>query len=183
MIKIVQKENKVLRQKSKPVPIEEIQSDRIQKIITEMKEVLDSQADGVAIAAPQIGYSVRIFVVSGKVPKILEFMKEKDLGREINIKEVKKDLPDEVYINPKLVKTSKEKNETEEGCLSVRWLYGKVKRFRQVSIEALDEQSRKIRKGASGFLAQIFQHEIDHLDGILFIDKASSLEEIKPHNE
>ena len=66
----------------------------------------------------------------------------------------------------------------EEGCLSVRWLYGKVKRSVRVTLSAQDDTGKKIERGASGLLAQIFQHEVDHLDGVLFIDKASDVWEM-----
>jgi len=180
MIKIIQKENKVLRQKAKEVPPEEIKSTKIQKIISDMKEALDSQNDGVAIAAPQIAQSLRIFVVSGKVSTLLEIVKKSKDKIDIDPKDIKKEAPDEVFINPKIVKSSKEKEDMDEGCLSVRWLYGKVKRSKRVSIEALDEKGKVVKRGASGLLAQIFQHETDHLDGILFIDKAKDLEELPP---
>ena len=68
----------------------------------------------------------------------------------------------------------------EEGCLSVRYLYGKVSRANKVTIEAFDESAKKFTRGASGILAQIFQHETDHLDGVLFIDKAKDLTEVLP---
>ena len=68
----------------------------------------------------------------------------------------------------------------EEGCLSVRYLYGKVSRANQATIEAYDEKGKKFQRGGTGLLAKIFQHEVDHLNGILFIDKAKNLEEIPP---
>jgi len=180
MSKLLQKENKVLRQKSQEVPVSDIKSKKIQNIIKEMKAALDSQKDGVAIAAPQIGYLVRIFVVSGKVPKIIEMTKDESKRSEISIENIKKESADEVFINPKISKYSREKELMDEGCLSVRWFYGKVKRSKKVSLEALNEKGETVKKGASGLLAQIFQHETDHLDGTLFIDKAVELEEIKP---
>ena len=66
----------------------------------------------------------------------------------------------------------------EEGCLSVRYAYGKVYRSERATIEAYDEEGNKFSRGAGGILAQIFQHETDHLNGILFIEKAEQLEEI-----
>jgi len=166
--KIQQKESPVLREKAKEVPLDQITSTKVQRIIEEMKASLSSQDDGVAIAAPQIGYSLRIFVVSGKVQKLT--------------KKVEGNVPvsDSVYINPVIKKLSQEKKVLEEGCLSVRYLYGKVKRSNKATVEALDENGKKFTKGGSGLLAQIFQHEIDHLDGILFIDKAKFVEEILP---
>jgi peptide deformylase len=68
----------------------------------------------------------------------------------------------------------------EEGCLSVRWVYGKTKRADKAMVEAYNERGHKFVRQGSGLLAQIYQHEIDHLNGILFIDKASHLVEIKP---
>jgi peptide deformylase len=170
MIKIVQRDAPVLREIAKDVPVKDITTSRIQKILHEMKEALASQDDGVAIAAPQIGYPLRIFVVSGKVENIVKKLDAENLP-----------IPeDTVYINPVVTKLSKEKDMTEEGCLSVRYLYGEVRRSKKATVEAYDENGKKFTKGGSGLLAQIFQHETDHLNGILFIDKAKNLEEIPP---
>ncbi len=173
--KIVGKEAKILRAIAKEVPIAEIKTAKIQTIVKEMKEALASQDDGVAIAAPQIGYSLRIFVVSGRVGE-MEF-ESKPTSEEVKVK-----IPiiDSVYINPVIKKASKEKHFVEEGCLSVRYLYGQVKRSKKATIEAYDESGKKISRGGSGLMAQIFQHETDHLNGILFIDKAKDIEEIPP---
>lgn len=166
---ILQKDAPVLREIAKEVPVEKIKTPKIQNIIKEMKEALASQDDGVAIAAPQIGYSLKIFVVSGKIS---QFSNKKT--------DPEKTLEDTVYINPKIIKVSKEKKMMEEGCLSVRYLYGKVKRFVKASVEAYDENGVRFVRGGSGLLAQAFQHETDHLEGTLFIDKAKNLEEIIP---
>ncbi len=163
--KIVQKEDPVLRQIAKEVPIKDIVSPKIQKIISDMKKALASQDDGVAIAAPQIAVPLRIFVVSGKANDI----SKKTQGN-----------PDEVYINPKITKISKDKKMVDEGCLSVRYLYGKTKRATRATVEAYNEKGEKITRGASGLVAQIFQHEIDHLDGILFIDHAKHIIDLPP---
>lgn len=170
MKEIVQKEAKVLREIAKEVKIEEISTPRIQRILREMKISLASQDDGVAIAAPQIGYTLRIFVVSGKVANIMK--KVETENEEI--------FSDYVYINPVIKKISKSKKLVEEGCLSVRYLYGKVNRSTKATVEAFDENGNKFIKSGTGLLAQIFQHETDHLNGVLFIDKAKDLEEIMP---
>lgn len=180
MIEIVQKEDPILRKKAEEVNIKDIGSPKIKKIIKNMKEALDSQDDGVAIAAPQIGVPLRIFVISGKVPNLIKIQENPDVTHE-EYKNVTKGNPDEVFINPKISKFSREKKMMEEGCLSVRWLYGKVKRSTKATIEALDENGNKVKKGASGLLAQIFQHETDHLNGKLFIDTAIEIEEIDPN--
>lgn len=184
---ILQKEEKVLRQIAKNVPLEDIGTEKINKIISEMKEALDSQDDGVAIAAPQIGYSLRIFVVSRKVEEILAEAKESKLNKNKPVNEEVETNPkininskDLVFINPVIKKLSKEKKSVEEGCLSVRYLYGQVKRSTKATVEAYDENGKKFQRGGTGLVAQIFQHEIDHLDGVLFIDKAQNVEEIFP---
>lgn len=189
MEEIVQKDNKVLRKIAQEVPIEAISGRKIKTIIKRMKKALDSQDDGVAIAAPQIGENVRIFVVS---KKIFEIMEEERIGKESrkrskreNIEEFEKSAPvrefeDMVFINPEILKASKQKLVMEEGCLSVRWLYGKVKRSEKTLVKAYDEEGKMFTMGGSGLLSQAFQHEIDHLNGILFIDKASDLKEMLP---
>lgn len=175
MKKILQKESPVLRQISEEVDIKTITTPKIQKILLEMKEALDSQDDGVAIAAPQIGYNMRIFIVSRKVEEIMRRGKDDDDTNE-NFDNYK----DIVFINPVIKKISKEKKSVEEGCLSVRYLYGEVLRSKKATVEAYDENGKKFVRPGTGLLAQIFQHEIDHLDGVLFIDKAKNIEDLPP---
>lgn len=171
MVNILEKDHPVLREKAREIPKEKIGSREIKKIIEEMKEALHSQEDGVAIAAPQIGHSVRLFVVAGKVKSIIKGEDHTESKYE-----------DTVYINPRITKRSKEKELMEEGCLSARWLYGKVNRHKKVIIEALDENGKEVKKGGSGLMAQIYQHETDHLDGILFLDTATDIESIPPEH-
>jgi len=169
--KIVQKTDPILRSVSAPVPLSKIKSPEIKAIIADMKKAMEPQGDAVAIAAVQIGKPVRIFVISkrafGIVGGDLESMKAKD---------------DAVFINPRILKTSKAKEYLEEGCLSFRYIYGKVNRAEKATVEAYDENGRKFTRGFSGLLAQIVQHETDHLDGTLFIDKAKNLIELS-HEE
>jgi peptide deformylase len=167
MVRILGRDETVLREVAKPVPLEEIKSARVAKIIANMKEALASQDDGVAICAPQIGESVRIFVVSGRTLA--------DIAGEENLR-----YPDKVFINPEIVKISKKTDWMEEGCLSVRYLYGKVRRATKVRVSAYDETGAKFEFGGSGLLAQIFQHEIDHMNGILFIDTAKDVVDLPP---
>lgn len=180
MVEIVQNGDPVLRKIAKEVKIEDIQKPKIQKVISLMKEALDSQYDGVAIAAPQIGVSFRIFVVSGKIFEE-DFIRGKKL--EKNTQTNKNPHPHLVFINPVFKKISKDKKLMAEGCLSVRPLYGKVRRATKASMEAYDELGKKFEKVGSGLLAHIFQHETDHLDGILFIDKARDIHESTPEQE
>ncbi len=173
MKKILQKEEAVLRKMAKEVPLEQITSTKIKKILEEMSISLRSQSDGVAIAAPQIGYSLRIFLVSGRI-FLKDFGKEElqeESLAELNNAEVE----DVVFINPKISKLSRDKEWMAEGCLSVRPLYGKTWRSKKATVTAYDEKGKKFTRGASGLLAQIFQHETDHLNGILFIDHAKDI--------
>ena len=173
---ILQKEHKILRAHAHPIPVKDIKSPHVQKIITAMKDAMHPVEDAVAIAAPQIGESLRIFVVSGIVFKKLKLKESEDEADTPTLP----DPPDLVCINPEILKRSKDKKEMEEGCLSVRWLYGYVKRSQKVTLRAYDEGGKRFTRGASGLLAQIFQHETDHLDGVLFIDKARDVREMRP---
>jgi len=188
---IVQKEDKGLRKIAKEVPISNIESRKVQTIIRRMQKALDKENDGVAIAAPQIGENLRIFVVSKKIFKLMEEEKNKvKKSKRENLNEFTKDpsgsseyekeYKDLVFINPEILKTSKEKVAMEEGCLSVRWLYGRVNRSQKTLVRAYDEKGKLFTMGGSGLLSQAFQHETDHLDGVLFIDKAKDLKEIPP---
>lgn len=163
MTHIVQEPHKALRTVSEPVPVITIPSKKIQDTIDHMHAVLATCEDGVALAAPQVGINMRIFVVSPKA-----YPHNEPLGPL-------------VFINPVIIKTSGKMVELEEGCLSVRWKYGKIERYTEATVEAYDERGRKFTKSGSGLLAQIFQHEIDHLDATLFIDKAHSIHEYHPH--
>lgn len=176
MKKILQQKERVLRQNAKEVPVAEIKSKKIQNVLKEMSLALGSQNDGVAIAAPQIGYSLRIFVVSGKIFHE-DFIKGEEEFKKISKKDIPKDL---AFINPKISKLSREKEWVPEGCLSVRWLYGRTFRSKKATITAYDETGKKFTRGASGLLAQIFQHETEHLNGTLFIDHAKEIREELP---
>ena len=160
MKEIVQHPDPVLRKQAALVPPVEIPSPKIQEVLSFMTVALDSQDDGVAIAAPQIGASLRIFIISSRALK----------KGEKNI----------VCINPEIIRKGKVKKEVSEGCLSVRWKYGTVKRSETATIRAYNEQGNEFTLSGKGLLAQIFQHEIDHLNGILFIDNAINIEDVPP---
>lgn len=169
MRKILQKDEPVLRQIAKLVTKPEFNSPELKKLLREMSASLAQEPDGIALAAPQIGVSKRIFIVSAKI-----------FGEEVSEKNKKADL---VFINPVITKLAKKKKLTEEGCLSVRPIYGQVARAEKASVEAYDENGKKFTHHGSGLMAQIFQHEVDHLNGILFIDKAENLQEILPDSD
>jgi len=163
MSTIVQIGDTVLRQVAQEVPVSDITSPKIQRILEDMKNTLDAESDGAALAAPQIGLPLRIFVLSTKV-----------FGKE-GLQDVLHMDSHFVYINPVIIKKSGKKTIMDEGCLSVRGKYGNIKRSTHATIEAYDEHGVKFRRGAGGLLAQAFQHECDHLDGKLFIDGALDL--------
>lgn len=171
MITIVQKDDPILRQKALEVPENLFGSTKLKKILKDMKTALNSQDDGVAIAAPQIGINLRIFILSKRVLDML-YPKEEKTAHE-----------DLVFINPTITKISKEREMLEEGCLSVRYLYGKISRAKKAKVRAYDESGKLFEMGGSGLVAQIFQHETDHLEGKLFIDNAVDLEDIPPTPE
>jgi peptide deformylase len=164
MTSIVQEPTPVLRAVAKEVPIADIGTNALNDIIARMKVALAGEDDGVAIAAPQIGESLRMFVVARRVSK--KFMKELD--------------DDLVFINPEIIRLGKKKEDMSEGCLSVRWKYGMVKRALTATVRAINEHGNEFVMSGSGLLAQIFQHETDHLNGILFIDKAHDIEDHPP---
>lgn len=185
MKKILQQKEKVLHQKATEVSIADIKNTKIKKVLKEMSTALASQDDGVAIAAPQIGYALRIFVVSGKIfaTDFSNTPPRSDPSQSTPPSQGEKNLKDIIFINPKISKLSREKEWVPEGCLSVRWLYGKTFRSKKATITAYDESGKKFTRGASGLLAQIFQHETDHLNGILFIDHAKEIKEELPTKE
>ncbi len=159
-----------LRKVSTVVPMDDLRSKSFQKLLADMSEALTTRDDGVGLSAPQIAVNKRVFVVSGKV-----FNKD-----WLNDKKTKGVMPpDEYFINPIITKMSKKLSTAEEGCLSIPRMYGMVKRPTTVSIEYIDTVGEKKSRKATGLLARIFQHEIDHLDGILFTDKATDIKEMK----
>lgn len=163
MSKIVLEGNKILRKKAKEIKSKEFNSPALLDMITKMREILATRKDGVALAGPQAGFDKRIFIVS---PNIFDIPEIEDM----------------VFINPEIIKKSKDQKKMEEGCLSVPFKYGTVKRASRITVRAYDRNGKEFEKTGTGLLAQIFQHEIDHLDGILFVDKATNLRELKPED-
>lgn len=143
-----------LRQRSKKVGLIDEEVNRIIDLMT--KSTLDWEDSrqhevGVALAAVQIAELKRIVVIRNDFDN-------------------KKDRTFSVFINPKITKYYGELIEDYEGCLSIKDIYGKVKRYSKIKVRAQDETGAEIRVTAEGFLARIFQHEIDHTNGIVFID-------------
>ncbi len=162
--KIIQLGDERLRVVCELIPDLEITSKEAKQLMKDLDEALASQKDGVAISAPQIGTTKQLFVVGGIV-----FDTEYQSGKT---KIPNPTIPNQYYFNPKIIDASKETIDMEEGCLSIRGVYGKVKRPKKITIQYLNEQGEHIEETASGFLARVIQHEYDHLHGVLFIDKA-----------
>jgi peptide deformylase len=160
---IVQVGAPVLRQTAKPVAKKDFDSKALKLLIAKMKKSLDKEKYGVAIAAPQVGASLRLFVVAGRAF-------DEEAGGDVASK-----TPDKTFINPELIRVSRKKKELSEGCLSVRGKYGMVARHEKASVKAFDESGKQFIYHGSGLIAHIFQHECDHLEGILYIDKATKL--------
>ncbi len=165
--KIVNVKDPRLRQKSKPV--RKIDK-KILKLIQDLKDTIKVQKDpeGVGLAAPQIGKNVRIFLVRYGDDK-------------------------QIFINPKIIslgpskkkekkvakgKKKKSKPKIMEGCLSLPHYYGPITRSQKLKLSYTTEKGKQVTKTFEGFMAQIIQHEIDHLNGVLFVDKL--LEQKKP---
>ncbi len=151
---IISLPNGHLRQRSQKVGLI---TDEIKKLIAEMEEATLDWEDsrkhevGVALAAIQIDTKLRVVVIRNNFDN-------------------KSDRTFHAFINPKVTKLEGELEEDFEGCLSVRDIYGKVPRYSKVRVSALDKNGKPVRVTAEGFLARVFQHEIDHTNGVVFID-------------
>lgn len=170
-------QNPALREQSREISPDTIRSHAVQTLIAEMKALLAAEKYGVALAACQVGEPVRLFIVSGKALSHGSRTAPDEAGSDAKEAVVEPDLPDQVYINPILLKMSRGKKDKHEGCLSIRGKWGIVPRAEKATIQAYDEHGTMFTRGASGFLAHIFQHEMDHLEGILYTDKATELYE------
>ena len=144
---IVQEGNPVLRGIAHAVDASDIGTKKLHDILERMKIALEREQDGVAIAAPQIGVSLRIFIVSHRAFTL------QGEGSEAVPDPLAKDI---VVINPLLVKLSRKKLKMPEGCLSVRWLYGNTKRSEKASIRAVDEKGKAFTLGGSGLSRRYF---------------------------
>ena len=178
MRSIIQNGDSVLRVIASELPMKDIGSTRVRSLIDDMKKLLAKEEYGVALAAPQVGESLRLFIVAGSAVTRRERVSAKRGVTESEITPAPE--KDQVYINPILSKLSRGKKDKHEGCLSIRGKWGMVPRAEKATITAYDEYGKKFTRGASGLLAHIFQHEMDHLDGVLYIDKATELYDEEP---
>jgi len=145
-------------------PILRKKAEKVEKIDWQMRILIDDMIEtmqeegGVGLAAPQVGVSKRIIIV-------------------------KDDIIPLVLVNPQIIEKSQKKISGEEGCLSVPGIVAKVKRAKKIIVGALDEQGKEIAIKTDDIFSRIIQHEIDHLNGILFTDRVSFLDKLKLKNK
>ena len=164
LLKIAQAGEEVLRQHARELSRDEILSPHIQQLIELMRETM-RDAPGVGLAAPQIGESLQLAVIEDRAEYHRELTAEQLAARG------RKPVPFRVIINPKLTLTGKVTNEFFEGCLSIGGYTAIVGRSDTVKVECLNERAEPVTIEASGWYARILQHEIDHLNGILYVDR------------
>lgn len=159
ILKVARLGHPVLRKKAKAVPVAQIRTARFQALLQDMAHTM-REYDGVGIAAPQVHLSARVTLIEAdhsrrypKAPKI----------------------PLTVLINPVVRPVGKEIEKDWEGCLSVEGFRGMVPRWRTVEVEAYNEAAQRVRLRARGFFARVIQHEWDHLQGRVFLDRMKDL--------
>jgi peptide deformylase len=164
MLKIVQAGEPVLRRRARELTPEEMTSPAVRQLISLMRETM-RDAPGVGLAAPQVGVDVRLAVIEDRAEYQAALSPEELAARE------RQPVDFHVIINPRLVVEDPEPVEHYEGCLSVSGFSALVRRARAVRVEAFNESGEAISLQARGWYARILQHEIDHLEGTLYIDR------------
>lgn len=159
--KVVQDPNPILHKKTLPI-VQGFRSHTLEKLIKDMKDTLRKQ-DGLGLAGPQIEESLSIFVIPDRLAPEVRTL--------YSLFSFVKPLHPTVFINPEILYHSKIKEVMEEGCLSIHGIFRETPRFLEVKIKAQDQLGRKFSLKAKGLLARVFQHEIDHLNGVLFIER------------
>lgn len=160
ILKVARMGHPVLRQKARDLTPEEIRSPEIQRLIADMVETMHEYS-GIGLAAPQVHQSIQLAIIefdegSSRYP---------DMGGQ----------PLNVYINPKITVLDSKEQGFWEGCLSVPELRGLVHRPRKIRVDYLDREAKPRSIEADGFLATVFQHELDHLAGRLFVDRMKDM--------
>lgn len=150
ILEIFTNPNEILRKPAKEVEAKKITSPKFQGLINNLIQTMRA-ADGIGIAGPQVGESWQVIIV--------------EKGEHSPL----------ALINPKIISKSFLKTDSEEGCLSIPGVYGIVRRHKAVKVKALDSTGKEVVVKAKGLFASVLQHEIDHLNGILFIDKAKTI--------
>jgi peptide deformylase len=162
---IIQLGNPILRQKA--VFVENVQDEKIQQLIDELITSV-AQANGVGIAAPQIAASYRLFIVASRPNKRYPYAPE---------------MPPTAMINPQIITHSSEMVKGWEGCLSVPGIRGLVPRYQTIEIEYTDRNGNLQKQELTDFVARIFQHEYDHLEGLVFLDRVENNQDLISEEE
>jgi peptide deformylase len=157
ILKVARMGHPMLRQRAREVESSEIKSPAFQQLIDDMVETMEEYA-GIGLAAPQVHEGVRLFVAGYD-------SEEEDPG-----------FPRIVLINPVIGVVDDTSVEDWEGCLSIPEIRGRVPRARGITVTAYDRTGKKIELKARNYIARVIQHETDHLDGVLFVDRMKSLE-------
>ncbi len=165
MLEIITIPTESLREKSKEIDRDFLLSADTQHFIQQLIATMYND-DGAGIASPQVRKNIRVCIIGKSGIKL-------DKKTSIN------DNEDLILVNPVWTKTSIRKDWDTEGCLSVPKIYGKVKRYKHIMVKAWDKDGQEINFEAHNFFARVIQHEIDHLDGVLFIDKAKDIYNIE----
>ena len=166
-LEIVQVGHPVLRQPARELALDELASTRIQQLVADMRETMRA-APGVGLAAPQVGESLQLVVIEDPAEYHAKLTPEELAARE------RETVPFHVLVNPKLTVRTEEVVRAFEGCLSFDGFSMIVPRARKVRVEALDEHGQRVVRVATGWYARILQHEIDHLNGTVCIDRADT---------
>jgi len=157
----------VLRSVARALTRAEVELQETQHLIDKMRDTMHA-APGVGLAAPQIGFPLQLAVIEDRA----DYMK--DVAPEVLLERARRPVPFLVLINPRVVERSEEQAEFFEGCLSLAGFSALVKRSRAVTVEFWDRSGNPQRIEAQGWFARILQHEIDHLNGYLYIDRMES---------
>jgi len=142
---------KILTKKVELVDTEKVKKGEYDSLFSDMKKAMKENS-GIGLAANQVGKDLAIFVI------------DEEIARENKVPEI--------YINPEVTEYSRDKDEMEEGCLSIPEYYAPIHRSKKIKIKAVDEKGNKIKFKAKGLLARILQHETDHLNGTTIKDRA-----------
>ncbi len=170
----------VLREKAKPV---RQTTPEIQSLIDDMIETM-REAPGVGLAAPQVGVGVQVIVVEyaeGSENADADAAADADADVDAEAKPKPKKLY--AVFNPEITRHSKETELGNEGCLSIPDYMGEVERYSTVTVKGLDRHGKSFKLKAKGWMARIFQHEIDHINGVLFIDRTEKVWKMEPEEE
>ena len=167
ILEIVQTGDPVLRRVGRELSVEEIKSSAIQRLIESMRDTMRA-APGVGLAAPQIGESIQLAVIEDRSEYIQDASAEQLEERNRSVIEF------HVIVNPKITLLGDASAEFFEGCLSIEGYQAVVPRAYRVRVQCLNEKAERLTIDAEGWYARILQHEIDHLNGNLYIDRMDS---------